>query len=41
MNRTVKEATVKVFHDETLESLSEHVQAFVTAYNFAEHLKAL
>jgi len=41
MNRTVKEATVKVFHYETLESLSDHVQAFVTAYNFAKHLKAL
>ena len=41
MNRTIKDATVKVFHYETLESLSNHVQAFVTAYNFAKHLKAL
>jgi glucose-1-phosphate cytidylyltransferase len=41
MNRTIKEATVKVFHYETLESLSAHVLAFVTAYNFAKHLKAL
>jgi transposase InsO family protein len=41
MNRTIKEATVKVFHYETLESLSAHVQAFLTAYNFAKHLKAL
>jgi transposase-like protein len=41
MNRTIKEATVKVFHYETLESLSAHVQAFVTAHNFAKHLKAL
>jgi hypothetical protein len=32
-------ATMKVFHDETLESLSAH--AFLTAYNFAKHLKAL
>src|SRR3954470_8802040 len=38
MNRTVKDATVKVFHYETLESLSDHVQAFVMAYNFAKHL---
>ena len=41
MNRTVKEATVKVFHYETLESLTAHVQAFVRAYNFAKHLKRL
>jgi integrase-like protein len=41
MNRTIKDATVKVFHDETLASLSAHVLAFVTAYNFAKHLKAL
>jgi transposase InsO family protein len=41
MNRTIKDATVKVFHYETLESLSAHVLAFVTAYNVAKHLKAL
>jgi transposase InsO family protein len=41
MNRPIKEATVKVFHDETLEGLSAHVQAFVTASTFAKHLKAL
>ncbi len=41
MNRTVKEATVKAFHYDSRESLSAHVQAFVTAYNFAKHLKAL
>ncbi|KAF0220434.1 MAG: integrase catalytic [Rhodospirillaceae bacterium] len=41
MNRTVKDATVKAFHYEDLESLKAHVLAFVTAYNFAKHLKAL
>jgi transposase InsO family protein len=41
MNRTIKEATVKVFHYPSLESLKAHVLAFVTAYNFAKHLKAL
>ena len=41
MNRTIKDATVKVFHYEHLESLKAHVLAFVTAYNFAKHLKAL
>src|SRR3954462_10936132 len=41
MNRTVKDGTVKVFHYETVESLKAHVLAFVTAYNFTKHLKAL
>ncbi len=41
MNRTVKDATVKAFHYDDLESLKAHVLAFVTAYNFAKHLKAL
>jgi transposase InsO family protein len=41
MNRTVKEATIKVFHYPDLEALRAHVLAFVTAYNFAKHLKAL
>src|SRR4051794_21742430 len=45
MNRTVKDATVKVFHYPDhypdLESLKAHILAFVTAYNFAKHLKRL
>jgi transposase InsO family protein len=41
MNRTVKEATVTVFHYPDLEALRAHVLAFVTAHNFAKHLKAL
>ena len=41
MTRAVKGATVKASHDESLESLSAHGQASVTAYNFAKHLKAL
>jgi transposase InsO family protein len=41
MNRTIKDATVKVFHYDNLHSLKAHVLAFVTAYNFAKHLKAL
>lgn len=32
---------MKVFHHETVESLSAHVLAFVTTYNFAKHLKAV
>jgi transposase InsO family protein len=41
MNRTVKEATIKAFHYPGLEALKAHALAFVTAYNFAKHLKAL
>ena len=41
MNRTVNEATVKAFHYPGLEALKARVLAFVRAYNFAKHLKAL
>jgi hypothetical protein len=41
MNRTIKDATIKIFHYDCLESLKAHVLVFVTAYNFAKHLKAL
>ena len=42
MNRTIKDATVKVYHYDDLESLQANVLAFVAAYNFAKHLiKAL
>ena len=41
MNRTVKDATVKTYHYATHTDLEAHVRAFVAAYNFAKHLKAL
>ena len=41
MNRTVKGATIKAFHYQDLDSLKAHVLAFVSAYNFAKHLKAI
>ena len=41
MNRSVKDATIKAFHYPHLESLKAHVLAFVSAYNFAKHLKAI
>ncbi|UHC16223.1 IS481 family transposase [Methylobacterium currus] len=41
MNRAIKDATVKVFHFDDLQSLKAHVLAFVTAFNVAKHLKAL
>lgn len=40
MNRTVTDATTKVFHHETTESLRAHVLLLVSAYNFARQLKA-
>jgi transposase-like protein len=41
MNRTVKDATVRALHYETLDSLKAHLNAFITAYNFAKHPKSL
>jgi transposase InsO family protein len=41
MNRTIKDATSKAFHYPSLDALRAHVLAFVSAYNFAKHLKAL
>jgi Integrase core domain len=41
MNRTIKDATIKTYHYGDLENLKAHVMAFVTAYNFAKHSKAL
>ena len=41
MNRTVKDATVKTFHYPSLDALKTHVLAFVSAYKFAKHLKAI
>jgi hypothetical protein len=40
-DRTIKDATIKAFHYDFLASLNAHVVAFVAAYNFAKHLKAL
>jgi transposase InsO family protein len=41
MNRTVKDAAPKTFHHPDLGALKAHVLAFVTAYDYAKHLKAL
>ena len=41
MNRTIKEATVKRYHDQNHDQLREHLQAFINAYNFAKRLKTL
>ena len=41
MNRTLKEATVKRYYYDTHAQLKEHLELFVTAYNFAKRLKTL
>jgi len=39
MNRTIKDATVKRYDYKTHERLRQHLDDFVTAYNFAKRLK--
>ena len=41
MNRTVEDATTEALHHSTTEAPRAHVIAFVSACNFAKHLKAL
>jgi hypothetical protein len=41
MVRTLKEATVRAFHYESIRELRRHVADYLTAYNYAKHLKAL
>jgi transposase InsO family protein len=41
MNRTIKEATVRRFYDETHDSLRTHLATFLDAHNFAKRLKSL
>lgn len=41
MNRTIKDATIKRYHYETLEQIQEHLQSYLLAYNVAKKLKVL
>ena len=41
MNGTIKEATVKRFHDDSHGRLRAHVADVLAAYNFARRLKTL
>jgi len=41
MNRTLKEATVKRYYYQSHRQLEEHLDAFISAYNFAKRLKTL
>lgn len=41
MNRTIKEATVNRYYYQTREELQSHLNAFISAYNFAKRLKTI
>ncbi len=41
MNRTIKDATVKRYHDDNHDQLRTHPADFMAAYNFARRLKTL
>ena len=41
MNRTIKDATVKRYHDASHDQLRTHLQLFVDAYHHARRLKTL
>jgi hypothetical protein len=38
MNRTIKDATVKRFHDDGHDQLRSHLQSFIATYNFGRRL---
>ncbi len=41
MNRTIKEATVKRYHDDSHQQLDAHLHDFINAYNYGRRLKTL
>ena len=41
VNRTIKDATVKLYHYQTTAQLKDHLQALLLAYNHAKRLKTL
>lgn len=41
MNRTIKDATVKRYHYDGHQQLTDHLNLFVAAYNYARRLKTL
>jgi len=41
MNRTIKEATVQRYHYDNHKQLRQHLDDFVSAYNFGRRLKTL
>lgn len=40
-NKTIKDATVKIYHYDSFIQLEKHLQEFIFAYNFAKRLKSL
>lgn len=41
MNRTLKDATVKRYHSQSHDQLTQHLHTFLLAYHFAKRLKPL
>lgn len=41
MNRTLKDATVNRYYYQTHQQLQEHLDIFISAYNYAKRLKTL
>ena len=41
MNRTIKEATTKTYHYDSVDQLKTHLNSFMSAYNCAKKLSAL
>lgn len=41
MNRSLKQATVKTYHYDTVDQFKEHLYHFINAYNYAKKLKTL
>jgi transposase InsO family protein len=41
MNRTIKQATVRLYHYDSHLQLQSHIEDFISAYNFAKRLRAL
>jgi len=40
-NKTIKDATVKIYHYDNFQQLEKHLQEFIFAYNLAKRLKTL
>ena len=41
INRTIKDATTKAYHYDSINQLEKHLQEFILVYNFAKRLKFL
>jgi transposase-like protein len=40
-NKTIKDATIKIYHYDNFEQIKNHLEEFILAYNFAKKLKSL